>query len=65
VIIPAGDVKALNRQATEGIRKRAEKLAKLHPAAAGSLFWYVEKQERGREITETAATSAVWLLQRA
>ena len=65
VIIPAGDVKALNRQATEGIRKRAEKLAKLHPAAADSLFWYVEKQERESEIMETTAASAVWLLQRA
>jgi cyclopropane fatty-acyl-phospholipid synthase-like methyltransferase len=65
VIIPVGDVKALNRQATELIRKRAEKLAKLHPAAADSLFWYVEKQERESEIMETTVTSAVWLLQRA
>lgn len=64
VIIPTGDVKAFNRQCTERIRKRAEKLAKLHPAAADSLFWYVEKQERESEIMETTVTSAVWLLQR-
>jgi 2-polyprenyl-3-methyl-5-hydroxy-6-metoxy-1,4-benzoquinol methylase len=65
VIIPAADVRALNRQATERIGRRAEKLAKLHPAAADSIFWYVEKQERASEIMETTATSAVWLLQRA
>jgi len=65
VIIPVGDVKALNRQAIELIRKRAEKLAKSHPAAADSLFGYVEKQERESEIMETTVTSAVWLLQRA
>jgi len=65
VIIPAGDVNAFNRQATELIRKRAEKLAKLHPAAANSLFWYVEKQERESETMETTVTSAVWLLKRA
>jgi len=65
VIIPAEDVKAFNRQSTELIRKRAEKLAKSHPEAADSLFWYVEKQERESEIMETTVTSAVWLLQRA
>jgi len=65
VIIPTEDVKALNRQYTELIRRRAEKLAELHPEAADSLFWYVEKQERGSEIMETTVTSAVWLLQRA
>ncbi len=65
VIVPAGDVKALNRQATERMRKRAAKLARLHPAAADSLFWYVEKQERESEIMEATVTSAVWLLQRA
>lgn len=65
VIIPTDDVKALNRKSTELIRRRVEKLAKLHPEAADSLFWYVEKQERESEIMETAVTSAVWLLQRA
>ena len=65
VIIPTEDVKALNRKYTELIRKRAEKLAKLNPEAADSLFWYVEKQERESEIMERTVTSAVWLLQRA
>jgi len=65
VIIPTEDVKALNRKYTGLIRKRAEKLAGLNPEAAGSLFWYVEKQERESEIMETTVTSAVWLLQRA
>jgi len=64
VIVPVGAVKVLNRQATELMRKRAEKLAILHPAAADSLFGYVEKQERESEIMETTVTSAVWLLQR-
>lgn len=65
VIIPEEDVKAFNQQATELIRKRAEKLAKSHSEAVDSLFWYVEKQERESEIMETTVTSAVWLLQRA
>jgi len=65
VIIPTEDVKALNRKYTELIRRRAEKLAELHPEAADSLLWYVEKQERESEIMETAVISAVWLLQRA
>jgi len=37
----------------------------LHPEAADSLFWYVEKQEHESEIMERMVTSAVWLLQRA
>jgi|GEM_PF-6892374 len=65
VIIPVEDMKALNRYYTELIRRRAEKLAELHPAAADSLLGYVEKQERESEILETAVTGAVWLLQRA
>ncbi len=64
VIIPTEDVKALNCKYTELIRRRAEKLAKLHPEAADSLYGYVEKQERESEIMETTVTSAVWLLQR-
>jgi len=65
VTIPAEDVKALNRKYTELIRRRAEKLAELHPEAADSFLWYVEKQERESEIMETTMISAVWLLQRA
>jgi len=65
VLVPAEDVKTLNRKSTELIRSRAEKLAGLHPEAADSLFWYVEKQERESEIMERTVTSAVWLLQRA
>jgi len=38
--------------------------AKLHPEAADSFLWYVEKQERESEIMETTMISAVWLLQR-
>jgi hypothetical protein len=49
---------------TELIRRRAEKLAKLHPEVADSLYGYVEKQEHESEIMETTVTSAVWLLQR-
>ena len=64
VIIPTEDVKALNCEYTEHIHKRAEKLAKLHPEAADSLYRYVEKQECESEIMETTVTSAVWLLQR-
>jgi len=64
VIIPTEDVKALNRKYTELIRRRAEKLAELHPEAADSFLWYVEKQERESEIMETTMISAVWLLQR-
>ena len=64
VIIPTEDVKALNRKYTELIRRRAEKLAKLHPEAADSFLWYVEKQERESDIMETTMISAVWLLQR-
>ncbi len=64
VLVPAEDVKALNRKYTELIRSRAEKLAELHPEAADSLFWYVEKQERESEIMDSTVTSAVWLLQR-
>jgi hypothetical protein len=64
VIISAEDVKALNCEYTELIRRRAEKLAKLHTEAADSLYGYVEKQERESEIMERTVTSAVWLLQR-
>ncbi len=64
VTIPTEDVKTLNRKYTELIRRRAEKLAKLHPESADSLYGYVEKQERESEIMETTVTSAVWLLQR-
>jgi cyclopropane fatty-acyl-phospholipid synthase-like methyltransferase len=64
VIIPAEEVKALNQEYTELIRTRAEKLAKLHPEAADSVYRYVEKQERESEIMETTVTSVVWLLQR-
>ncbi|MDR9458779.1 MAG: class I SAM-dependent methyltransferase [Dehalococcoidia bacterium] len=64
VIIPMEDVKALNREYTELIRRRSEKLAKLHPEVADSLYGYVEKQEHESEIMETTVTSAVWLLQR-
>ena len=63
VIISTEDVKALNCEYTELMRRRAEKLAKLHPEAADSLYGYVEKQERESEIMERTVTSAVWLLQ--
>jgi 2-polyprenyl-3-methyl-5-hydroxy-6-metoxy-1,4-benzoquinol methylase len=63
VIIPTEDVKVLNRKYTELIRRRAEKLAELHPEAADSLLWYVEKQERESEIMEQTMIGAVWLLQ--
>jgi hypothetical protein len=49
---------------TELIRRRAKKLAKLHPEHVDSLYGYVEKQEHESEIMETTVTSAVWLLQR-
>jgi cyclopropane fatty-acyl-phospholipid synthase-like methyltransferase len=64
VIIPPEDVKALNREYTELIRTRAEKLAELHPEASDSLLWYIQKQERESEIMERTVTSVVWLLQR-
>ena len=64
VIIPTEDVKALNSKYTELMRKRAEKLAKLHPQYADSFYGYVQKQERESEIMESIMTVAVWLLQR-
>jgi cyclopropane fatty-acyl-phospholipid synthase-like methyltransferase len=64
VIISTEEVKALNCEYTELMRRRAEKLAKLHPKVADSLYGYVEKQERESEIMERTVTSAVWLLQR-
>jgi cyclopropane fatty-acyl-phospholipid synthase-like methyltransferase len=64
VIIPTEDITALNRKYTELIRRRAEKIAKLHPEAADSLYGYVEKQERESEIMEQTMIGAVWLLQR-
>jgi cyclopropane fatty-acyl-phospholipid synthase-like methyltransferase len=64
VIISTEDTKELNRQATELIRKRAERLAKIHPQYADSFYWYVQKQKRESEIMESIMTVAVWLLQR-
>ena len=63
VIIPKEDAQAINREYIELIRRRAEKIAKLHPEVADSLYGYVEKQERESEIMERTVTSAVWLLQ--
>jgi cyclopropane fatty-acyl-phospholipid synthase-like methyltransferase len=65
VIIPADDLREVNRRQTALIRKRAEGLSRQHPDAADSLARYVERQERECALLETEVEGAVWLLRRA
>jgi len=64
IIVPVEDMRTYNRENTELIRKRAKKLAEVHPEAAESLSLYVRQQEMESEILETKVTEAIWLLQR-
>jgi len=64
VIFSSEETRAMNRNYTELIRRRAEQLARRHPEAADSLFDYVKRQERECELFEKEVVAAVWLLQR-
>ena len=65
VIIPTEEIHAIDQEFIESIRKRATRLAELHPEAAEALLGYVKNQELESHIIETMLTGAVWLLGRA
>lgn len=64
MLVPAAELVAFNRRSTELIRRRAERLARLHPEHAESLARYLRSEEAECALLERETREAVWLLQR-
>jgi cyclopropane fatty-acyl-phospholipid synthase-like methyltransferase len=64
-LVDQNELREWNVRATRSIAKRAEALAKRHPALAENLAGYVARQERETEILASAVVPAMWLLQKA
>lgn len=64
IVVSPERMRAGNRRNTELIRRRADRLAHVHPDLAPLFDWYVAQQEEDSEILETETVDALWLLQR-
>lgn len=63
-IIPAEDIRKMDKMYTEAIRKRANELTEIHPDKKKLFSDYVKKQEEECSIIENEITGCIWCIRK-